>query len=289
MKINRPGHQRLPEDDPLFAGLVADLKLLHRVSPPDELQWRADPTRKRIFPRQETKVIHTSRAPSAPTDAGRGRKFWLPLSAATIILALGGLVSGLGTLAGHQVHPLRPAIGVRDLGLAGVRGAPNAAGPVWEAGWPMVGHDPQQTSRSPGLGPLSPHLLWTYRGMVSPVIVGPDGTVYGWTAHSLTALAAGGKQRWSVPAREDFGGPPALGSDGLLCGSGDLTGTSGTRSVFRPIVALFAVSPQGKQVWAIRSLPWATVPESVPFSKGVSPIVTAANLLYVPFVGPSYT
>jgi len=125
--------------------------------------------------------------------------------------------------------------------------------------------------------------------MGSPVIIGPDGTVYGWTAHSLTAITTGGKQRWSVAAREDFGGPPALGSDGLTRVSGDLTGTSGARSVFRPIVALFAVSPQGTRAWTIRSLPWATVPNSVPFSKFASPIVTAANLFYVPFVGPSYS
>jgi len=74
MKINRPGHQRLPEDDPLFAGLVADLKLLHRVSPPDELQWRAAPVPMRVAARQETKVIHASRGQSAPIGAGRGRK-----------------------------------------------------------------------------------------------------------------------------------------------------------------------------------------------------------------------
>ena len=126
--------------------------------------------------------------------------------------------------------------------------------------------------------------------MGSPVVVGPDGAVYGWTTQGrLMALTAGGKQRWSVLAREDFGGPPALGADGLLRGSGNVTVTASTRSVFRPIVALFAVSPQGKRAWTIRSLPWATVPNSVPFSKFTSPIVTAANLFYVPFVGPSYT
>jgi outer membrane protein assembly factor BamB len=125
--------------------------------------------------------------------------------------------------------------------------------------------------------------------MVSPVVIGLDGAVYGWTTHGLTALTATGKQRWTVAGQEFFGGPPALGSDGLVRASGQLDVTSGTKWEAQPAIALFAVSPRGKRLWTIRSLPWATVPNSVPFSKLASPIVTEANQFYVPFVGPSYS
>jgi putative pyrroloquinoline-quinone binding quinoprotein len=157
----------------------------------------------------------------------------------------------------------------------------------WKQAWPMVGHDPQQTGRSPGVGPLRPHLLWTYRGLIAPALIGPDSSVYGWGAGGLTALTATGKRRWTVAAQESYGGPPALGADGLLRVSGQLASASGQAS--EPRVALFAVASKGRRVWTIRSLPWATVPQSVPFSKGMAPIVTAANLFYVPMVGPAYT
>ena len=53
-------------------------------------------------------------------------------------------------------------------------------------------------------------------------------------------------------------------------------------------MAIFALSPTGRRLWTIRALPWATMPpQSVPFSKLVPPLVSAANVLYVPFVGPA--
>jgi hypothetical protein len=169
-------------------------------------------------------------------------------------------------------------------------GAARPPAPVtasWESAWPMVGHDPQQTGRSPATGPRRPRLLWSYRGLQGPAVIGPDGSAYGWGAKGLTALSATGRPRWTVAAEESLGGPPALGADGLLRVSGQLPTTSGPAN--EPRLALFAISPRGQVVWAIRSLPWATVLQSVPFSKGVAPLVSAAGLFYVPVVGPAYT
>jgi outer membrane protein assembly factor BamB len=68
-----------------------------------------------------------------------------------------------------------------------------------------------------------------------------------------------------------------------------LPAPSGTgQSAGDPHVAIFVLSPRGQQGWSIRALPWATVPQSVPFSKGEAPLITTAGLLYVPFVGPVY-
>jgi hypothetical protein len=59
-------------------------------------------------------------------------------------------------------------------------------------------------------------------------------------------------------------------------------------SASEPHMALVALASTGHPFWTIRSLPWASVPQSVPFSKGAAPLVTAANRLYMPFVGPVY-
>jgi outer membrane protein assembly factor BamB len=159
---------------------------------------------------------------------------------------------------------------------------------LWARSWPMVGHDPQQTARGASVGPLRPHLLWAYRGVLGPPVVGPDGSVYGWTRGGLIALTAAGRRRWTAPAEEFLGGPPALGPDGLVRVNGELRAASGTQpSGSVPHMAIFALSRTGRRLWTIRALPWATMPpQGVPLSKGVAPLVTVANLLYVPFVGP---
>jgi hypothetical protein len=160
----------------------------------------------------------------------------------------------------------------------------------WQPAWPMVGHDPQRTARSAGAGPLQPHLIWTHAGMYGPPLVGPDGSVYSWQKNGLIALTTGGGHRWTAASQESFGGPPVLGSDGLLRVSGQLPVPSGIpQSAGDPHVAIFALSPRGQRGWTIRALPWATVPQSVPFSKGDAPLITTAGLLYVPFVGPVYS
>src|SRR5438552_3031024 len=52
------------------------------------------------------------------------------------------------------------------------------------------------------------------------------------------------------------------------------------------IVALAAAT--GQQRWKVDTLPWAPQLNNVPNSKGRAPLVTAASVLYVPFVGPGH-
>lgn len=155
--------------------------------------------------------------------------------------------------------------------------------------WLMVGHDPQRTARSASIGPLHPRLLWAYRGVYGPPLISRDGSVYGWGKAGLIALTAAGQRRWTIPAQEFLGGPAALGPDGALRVNGELPAASGKLpAASEPHMSIFALSARGQRLWAIRALAWATVPQSVPFSKGEAPLVTAANLLYVPLVGPVY-
>ena len=47
--------------------------------------------------------------------------------------------------------------------------------------WPMIGHDPQITGRSPYSGPKTPTIKWTLGlpyGVYSGPIIGEDGTLY---------------------------------------------------------------------------------------------------------------
>src|SRR3954467_14956574 len=91
---------------------------------------------------------------------------------------------------------------VLDIAAPQAAGQPTPASAVWAHAWPMVGHDPQQTARSAGVGPLHPHLLWSYRGLQGPPLVGPDGSVYAWTRGGIVALTAASRRRWMVPAEE---------------------------------------------------------------------------------------
>jgi outer membrane protein assembly factor BamB len=120
--------------------------------------------------------------------------------------------------------------------------------------------------------------------MYGPAIVGPDGGVYDWGNGGLIALSATGHRRWTARMGEGMGGPPALGADGVVRVSAEIGTNFGD-----PHNAFVAVSPQGKRLWTVTSLPWASVPHSVPFSKGTAPIVTSDNVLYMPLVGPAYT
>jgi outer membrane protein assembly factor BamB len=195
----------------------------------------------------------------------------------------------------RHVYPCRLAglvmllcVVLPTMGAAPSRSATPAVS--WAQAWPMDGHDPQRTGRSPATGPLTPRLLWTYSGMRAPVVLGPDDTLYGWSTTGLIALNASGKRRWLLPVHEGFGGPPALDAEGTLRVSADVGSFfSGTGRAVDPHTAWLAVSPQGRRLWTIGALPWATVPQSVPFSKGVAPLVTAAGLFYVPLVGPAHT
>jgi outer membrane protein assembly factor BamB len=127
------------------------------------------------------------------------------------------------------------------------------------------------------------------------IAVDAAGRAYvGSSDGTVRAIAPNGSLLWTL----QVGGPTrlgdtpsiALGPDGLLRVTGELPAASGTFPPHNvPHIAIFALSSTGRRLWTIRSLPWSTMPQSVPFSKGVAPLVTAANVLYVPFVGPVYT
>ncbi len=183
--------------------------------------------------------------------------------------------AGLGVPTMEHLPPRRLlgvlGIALVTLPLAGPPRQTASARVSWEYGWPMVGHDPQQTARSLGDGPRTPRLLWTYRGLIGAPVIGPDGTMYGWTTRGLGALAPTGTVRWIVPLREGFGGPPALGPDSLLRVSGDVGKRFGAGQDSQPATALLAVTPLGRRAWTIRSLPWATVPRACPSARDKHP------------------
>lgn len=184
---------------------------------------------------------------------------------------IAALLSG-ATISGASLAP----------GLA--HGALQASAPVsqWLQGWPMVGHDPQRTNRSPGAGPLRPHLLFTYRGPCNLPLIGPDGSIYSWCAQGLTALTATGQRRWIAPLWQAEGGPPVLSPSGLV-----LMNANSGRTMYRHQFIVALMGPTGRQRWRVDTLPWAAQLGSVPNSKGSVPLVTSANVLYMPFVGPS--
>lgn len=175
-------------------------------------------------------------------------------------------------------------------GSARAAGASMRASVPWTGAWPMVGHDPQRTARSASAGPLHPRLLWTYQGANGPPLIGPDGGVDAWSRSGFMALTPTGRARWTAPIQYIEGGPAALGLDGMLRVNAQPSAAHpATATAGDPHMAIVALSPAGRTAWTIRSLPWATVPRSVPFSKGEAPLVTAANVLYVPLVGPVYS
>ncbi len=116
-------------------------------------------------------------------------------------------------------------------------------------------------------------------------LIGPDGSLYGWSYNArtrvagLTALTATGSQRWTVPLSQTEGGPPTLTPQRLMLANGrDASGQA--------IIAL--TMDNGRRSWTVRSLPWTTGIHGVPNSKAFAPLVTAAGLLYMPFVGPDF-
>ncbi len=97
---------------------------------------------------------------------------------------------------------------------------PARAAPSPDA-WRMQGHDAQRTGRSSAVGPLAPHVKWTYDftarvgDNVSP-LVGPDGTIYQNTQggfRSLYALRSDGTRKWFASVG---GQTPALSADGTV-------------------------------------------------------------------------
>lgn len=196
---------------------------------------------------------------------------------------------GSTTLSGALVPP--------SLAHAAPRQAASAT--RWLQGWPMVGHDPQRTNRSPETGPAHPRLVFTSPLLSGLVLISADGSLYGWGRGGLRSLDAGGRSRWVAPVEGAEGGPPALAPNGLLLVNGLVL--SGTGAARRAGMAVLAITSSGAPRWAIHALPWApsvggtfyssagqpiAMGQSVPLSKGVAPLVTPANTLYLPFVGP---
>lgn len=184
---------------------------------------------------------------------------------------LAGVLVSLPPLAAHTVTH---AAGGADGQVA-----------AWVRAWPMVGHDPQRTNRSPSSGPLHPRLVFTAPHIAGPPLIGPDGTMYSWAYNQstyrggLTSLTATGRQRWTVPLSRIEGGPPALLPGGMVV----VNGRDGSG---HEVIA--AVAATGQRSWTIRSLPWTTGLRETPHSKEEAPLATSTNLLYMPFVGPEF-
>jgi outer membrane protein assembly factor BamB len=166
------------------------------------------------------------------------------------------------------VFPLRP-------GASPAHAAVGAAS-AWAAAWSMVGHDPQRTNRSGSLGPLHPHLLFTVAGLAGPPLIGANGDIYGVGRGGLTAVNASGRLLWTARFEGGNGGQPVLTPNGLLIANGFAPAASATvpNALAMDVGAL---SPTGTLAWRIPSLG---------FSKGVAPLVTAGNSVYMPYVGP---
>jgi len=155
---------------------------------------------------------------------------------------------------------------------------------TWAQGWAMVGHDPQQTGRSLSAVRLHPRLIFTYTDDAcgTPLVDGAGG-IYAWCGKGLTALTMTGRRRWRVALAPVEGGPPALAPNGLV-----LANANDGMTTYRHQFIIGLVAATGQQRWIIHSLPWASaLGADVPNSKGAAPLVTVANLLYVPFLGPS--
>jgi hypothetical protein len=173
-------------------------------------------------------------------------------SAALLLLALGGTAQAAPHAANHT-------------------GVPVAA---WLQGWPMAGHDPQRTSRSPAVGPLHPRLLLTRpaAGGIAPVI-DSAGNIYAWSARALLATTVTGQQRWQFHIGPDS--PPALAPNGMIVARGFINGMMGLERSRE-----FGLRSNGTLAWQKPHLG---------FAKLVAPLVTPANVAYLPAVGPTET
>jgi len=111
--------------------------------------------------------------------------------------------------------------------------------------FPMVGHDPQQTNRSPYYGPDTPQIEWSYNSGDSDFVISgqpviaADGTVYvAWADIPLTALNPDGTLKWKY----EFTGSweswrnPTIGADGTIYIRGEPR-------------KLYALNPDGSDKW----------------------------------------
>jgi len=147
---------------------------------------------------------------------------------------------------------------------------------AWLQGWPMDGHDPQRTDRSPAMGPAHPRLLFTRRH-VGVGLIGPDGAMYGGKVtkgrYIPLALDQSGRQRASYHLPLSLVG---VASNSTLYGIGFNVpkGHKGPASTGEAATAGFL--PNGKLLWKIQ-------PSGL--LKGSEPLVAPDGTLYAPFEG----
>ena len=67
-----------------------------------------------------------------------------------------------------------------------------------------------------------------------------------------------------------------------------LANANSGRTMYRHLFIVALAAATGQQRWKVDTLPWAPQLNNVPNSKGRAPLVTAASVLYVPFVGPGH-
>jgi cell division protein FtsI/penicillin-binding protein 2 len=112
MKINRwAGRRRLPEDDPTLAGLIADLKMLHQVSPPHEFHPRLADGLKRQPPKAAGMIPFPTRNRAGAVRTGGRRRLLTQGIAAAMFIAVLALATGALTFSVRQATTSHPAIG----------------------------------------------------------------------------------------------------------------------------------------------------------------------------------
>ncbi|MFC2000601.1 PQQ-binding-like beta-propeller repeat protein, partial [Chloroflexota bacterium] len=150
--------------------------------------------------------------------------------------------------------------------------------------WPMFGHDPQHTGRSPYNGPENPQVKWQFTTgsqIIRPPAIGSDGTIYvGSNDNKLYAVNPDGFQKWSFATGGEIISSPAIATDGTIYfgsfdhrlyavnpdGSQKWSFDTGGEIFFSPAVAadgtiyiggrapkLYAINPNGSQKWVFQS------------------------------------
>lgn len=143
------------------------------------------------------------------------------------------------------------------------RAATAGAASNWLGGWPMQGHDPQHTFRSPVTGPTELHLLFS-RVNTMVRAVGADGRLYTVT----DVLTARGRPLWKFK-NCCVTDPPVLQPNG------DLTYVGGRNA--RDVNDLIKVGRGGRTLWSIR--PYG-------LSKGSIMVGASNGTVYSPVIGP---
>jgi len=87
--------------------------------------------------------------------------------------------------------------------------------------WPMFGHDPQHTGRSPYVGPKHPEIIWKFHpdmNVESAPVFSDDGVLYvAIYGGILVAINPDGTEKWRfISEEEQINSSPSLGSDGTL-------------------------------------------------------------------------